>query len=64
MKLPGKRGKKGKKWWKQKIEVTVAKHQKTRGGICLSSKKVENYESEIQDEIDPDSASNDKNLLL
>lgn len=36
---------------------------KSRGKISLSGKKEENYENGIKDEIDPDKANNDKNLL-
>ena len=47
---------------KQKTEAMVAKCCGNRGRISLSSKKEENYESNIRDDTDPDQA-NDKYLL-
>ncbi len=48
---------------KQKTEVMVAKRERVRRRISLSSKKEENYESDIGDKINPGQAGDDKNLL-
>ena len=44
---------------KQKIKAMVAKCQKARGGIGLSSKKEGNYENDTRNKTDPDQV-NDK----
>ena len=48
---------------KRKTEAMAARHQKTRGGISLFSKKKEIYKSDTKDETDPDQAGNNKNPL-
>ncbi len=48
---------------RRKTEAMVAKCQRARGGISLSSKEKEIYESDTEDETDPDQANDDENLL-
>ena len=48
---------------RQKIEAMAARCQRARGGISLSSKEEENYESDTGDKTDSDPAGNDKNPL-
>ena len=48
---------------KRKTEAMAAKCRRARGTISLSSKEKENYKSDTEDEMDPDQAGDDKNLL-
>ena len=48
---------------KQKTKTIAARHQRARGGICLSSEEKKNYESDTKDKMDPNQANNDKNSL-
>ncbi len=48
---------------KRKIEVIAVKRQRVKGGIRLSNKEEENYESDTRDKTDPDQANDDKNPL-
>ena len=48
---------------RRKTKAMTTRCQRAKGGISLSSKKEENYESDTKDEIDPDHVGNDKNLL-
>ena len=48
---------------RQKIEAIAARRQRAKGGISLSNKKEENYESDTRDETDLDQAGDDKNPL-
>ena len=48
---------------RQKIEAMVARRQRAKGGISLSSEEEENYESDTRDETNPNQADNDKNPL-
>ncbi len=41
----------------------VAKCQRAKGGISLSSKEEQNYKSNTGDEINPEQADDDKNSL-
>ena len=47
----------------QKTEAMVARCQRARGGINLSSEEEKNYESDTRDETNPDQVNIDKNLL-
>lgn len=47
---------------KQRTEVIAAKYQRVRGVISLSGEEEENYESETENERDPNEA-NDEYLL-
>ena len=46
-----------------KKKATAARYQRAKKEIILSSEKEENYESDTQDETDPNQAGNDKNPL-
>ncbi len=46
-----------------KIEAIIAKRQRVRERISLSSEEEENYESDTKDETNLGQANNDKNLL-
>ncbi len=48
---------------RRKIEAMAVKHRGARGGISLSNKEEENYESDIGDKTDSNQANNDKNQL-
>ena len=48
---------------RRKTEAIVAKRQRARIRICLSSEEEENYESDTGDKTILDQVGNDKNLL-
>ena len=48
---------------RRKTEAIASRYQRAKGGISLSSKEKKNYESNTEDETDPDQANNNKNPL-
>ncbi len=48
---------------RRKIEAMVAKYQKSKERISLSSKEEKNYESNTRDKTDQDQDNNDENSL-
>lgn len=48
----------------RKTKDMAAKRQKTRGGIRLSSKKQQNYKSDLKDKTNPDLANEEYLLQL
>ncbi len=48
---------------RRKTEAIATKHRRARGGITLSSKEEENYESDTGDKTNSNQVNNDENLL-